>query len=101
MRSLCASLCLLVCLIGAPLSSFCQTQLGAGSIRGTVQDPTGAVIVGATVTVTNTGTGLVRTINTGDAGQFNVPVLPPGDYIVRVEQAGFSALEQQNLQSVA
>jgi len=97
MRSFITASCLLMCLLAAAPATFGQTQLGAGSISGTVQDPAGAVVVGATITVTNTGTGLVRTINTNDAGQFNVPVLPPGDYAVRVEQAGFSVLEQTNL----
>ncbi len=97
MRFLAASLYLIVCLLAAAPSAFSQTQLGTGSISGTVEDSTGAVVVGATVTVSNTGTGLARTIETNSAGQFNIPVLPPGDYAVRVEQQGFATAEQQNL----
>lgn len=89
-------LCLFVCLLSAATTAFGQTQLGAGSLSGTVQDANGAVVVGATVTVSNPGTGLVRTAETNDGGQFNVPVLPPGDYTVRVEQTGYATLEQQN-----
>ncbi len=96
MRLLVTSLCLFMCLFAVPYAHS-QTQLGTGSISGTVEDATGAVVVGATVTVTNTGTGLVRTITTNDAGQFNVPVLPSGEYMVRVEQQGFAVAEQQNL----
>lgn len=88
---------LVVCLLGGGIKTYSQTQLGTGSISGTIQDSAGATIAGATVTVSDPDTGLNREITTGDDGQFNVPVLPSGDYTVRVEQSGFAALEQQNV----
>src|SRR5262249_42856651 len=97
MRSLALCSLLDVCLLLAPPVSFSQSQLGTGAMSGTVQDPNGAFIAGAAVTVTNLGTGLVRTLTTNDAGQFNVPVLPAGEYKVRVELSGFATLEQLNL----
>jgi hypothetical protein len=76
---------------------YAQSQLGTGALSGTVQDTRGAVIAGATVTVTNEDTGLTRTSTTKEAGQFTVPVLPVGTYTVRVTQAGFAATEQKGL----
>lgn len=74
-----------------------QSQLGTGAISGTVIDPSGLVVAGATVTITNTGTGLTRTVTSSGAGTFTAPVLPPGEYFVRVEKAGFSTLERKGL----
>lgn len=89
---------LTVCLLGTVPEAWAQAQLGTGSIGGTIEDTSGAVLPGATVTVTNMGTGLVRTAITNEAGQFNVGVLPPGDaYRVRVVLDGFGTVEQVDL----
>src|SRR5262245_64690064 len=92
-----ASISLLVCLLAMTSTAIGQSQLGTGAISGTVQDPNGGLIAGATVTITNSGTGLTRSVTTNEAGQFNVPVLPAGEYSARVERTGFARLEQQNL----
>lgn len=97
MRLSITSFFVFVCLLIAGLNVYGQSQLGTGAISGTVQDANGAVIAGATVTISNASTGFKRALQTNTAGQFNVPVLPPGEYAVRVEQTGFSILEQQNL----
>jgi hypothetical protein len=97
MRNVITILVCLVCLSSAPSAVLAQSQLGAGSISGTVSDSTGAVISGASVTITNAGTGLVRTLTTGGSGQFNAPALPVGVYAARVEKAGFATLEQKGL----
>ncbi len=74
-----------------------QSQLGTGAINGRVEDSNGANITGAVVTVTNEETNLTRTVNTNDNGGFTVPVLPVGNYKVRVEQSGFATMEQTNI----
>ncbi len=79
------------------LDGFAQAQLGAGAVSGIVHDATGAVITGAKVVVSNEGTGLMREVVTNDSGQFSVPVLPAGEYSVRITQTGFSTLEQKGL----
>ncbi len=79
------------------VTAVAQSQLGTGSISGIVQDTGNAVIVGARVTVTNDDTGLTRTVTTNEAGQFQVPVLPVGNYTVRISQAGFAEAEQKGL----
>jgi hypothetical protein len=62
---------------------------GNVAITGTVSDPTGAVVPGAKVTVTQKNTASVRTLNTDSNGSFNFPSLPPTTYTVSVQAPGF------------
>ncbi|MGO9088885.1 MAG: TonB-dependent receptor domain-containing protein [Candidatus Sulfotelmatobacter sp.] len=64
-------------------------QTFRGTILGTVTDPSGKLVAGATVKVKNAGTGLERTATTGTDGGFNIPELPVGSYTVTVTQSGF------------
>ncbi len=61
----------------------------SGSILGNVTDPGGLALVGATVTVSETTQGLNRTVTTGKAGDFLLPSLPVGNYILTVSTSGF------------
>src|SRR6266568_4700030 len=72
------------------LASIGVAQTTFGSIAGTVTDPSDAVLPGATVTVTNEGTGSVRKVRTGAAGVFNVPDLGVGSYEINVAATGFA-----------
>ncbi len=67
------------------------------AIVGQVTDPTGAVVPGATVTVTNRETGLERRAKTDNDGRFNLPQLKPGTYSVKVEAAGFQSQQNDNV----
>ena len=60
-----------------------------GEITGTLNDASGAVLVGAAVTATNTGTQAVRTTASNHTGNYVLPNLLPGAYNVRVEKPGF------------
>src|SRR4051794_7135079 len=64
-------------------------QTVVGRISGTVKDPSGAVVAGASVAVTNAATNLERTVKTDEDGFYTVTNLPVGTYTVSVEQAGF------------
>ena len=64
-------------------------QQNYGTILGTVTDPTGAVVPGVTVTVTDTGTGNTRQTTTDKDGFYQVLSLPIGNYTVGVEKEGF------------
>src|SRR5581483_1165600 len=86
MRRNVVCVCLLLSLL--LLSSAVYAQY-SGTIRGTVTDPSGAVISGAEVIVTNPSTGLTRTVRTGQAGDYVVPNLPAGTYEVRMNQKGY------------
>lgn len=63
--------------------SFAQVST-TGAIAGTITDPTGAVVPGATVVVKNNATGAETTVKTADNGTFNVPALPSGVYTVTI-----------------
>ena len=62
---------------------------GLGTISGTISDPSGAVIPGAKITTTETGTGLSRTAVSSSEGYFVIPSLRPSDYNVDVDAGGF------------
>ena len=64
------------------------------AIVGSVTDPTGAAIPGASVTIANIDNGLKRSVKTDDSGRFNFPQLQPGMYSVKAEADRFAA--QQN-----
>ena len=83
--------------IFAPLSMthclFAQTTVGTGSIVGTVSDPSGAVVNGADVTITNLTTGQIIRLTTNSSGAFNSGALIPGDYKTRISSKGFNSAE--------
>ncbi len=79
-------------------SSSAIAQTINGNITGTVLDQQGAAIVGATVTATNTETGLERTVITNDEGRFSVNALAVGVYRVKVEATNFAASTTENVQ---
>ncbi len=59
------------------------------TISGTITDATGGVVPGVSVTATNLGTNITRTVVTGDTGSYEIPFLDPGSYRVSAEMAGF------------
>src|SRR5580700_8441993 len=64
-------------------------QASTGTIVGTIKDQTGAVVPGATVTITNKDTGLARNAAANGDGLYSAPSLAVGEYDVRVEMKGF------------
>jgi hypothetical protein len=66
-----------------------RAQTFRGTILGTVTDASGATVPGATVTIRNPDTGLLRTTETQADGSYRVPELPIGTYSVAVEKSGF------------
>ena len=76
-----------------------HAQVLYGSITGTVTDASGAVIPAITVTVTNQGTGEVRTTKSNDQGAYNVLDVLPGSYTLSIAQSGgFAGYEQKDIQ---
>ena len=71
------------------LPSRASAQTFRGTILGTVTDSSGAAVPGATVTIKNNDTGLLRTVTTTDDGSYAAPELPIGNYTVTVEKSGF------------
>ena len=64
-------------------------QVETSTVTGTVNDPSGAAVVGATVTLTNVHTGLVLSAATNSSGIYLFTLLQPGDYSVTAQQSGF------------
>src|SRR5665213_335381 len=60
-----------------------------GSIVGTVSDSSGAILPKANVTITSLATGLKRTVDSDDAGNYQVLSLPRGEYSVDIDAKGF------------
>jgi hypothetical protein len=81
-----------------PARAFAQGET-TSAIVGQVTDATGAVVPGASVTITNQETGLKRSAKTDDGGRFNFPQLKPGTYSVKVEAQGFQPQRNDNVVS--
>jgi hypothetical protein len=77
-----------------PAAVFAQ-QGSTGSIAGTVSDPSGQVVPGATVKLTSELNGESRTVLTNESGDFFFGAVTPAAYTVRVEASGFRPLEQK------
>ncbi|HKD61353.1 MAG TPA: carboxypeptidase regulatory-like domain-containing protein [Terracidiphilus sp.] len=83
--------------VSLPVNRIAAQGIVTGSITGTVQDPTGAVVPGATVTATQIGTNSAAKTTTNSAGTFQLPGLPIGAYNVNVEAAGFNAVTMEKV----
>ncbi|MEK7833189.1 MAG: carboxypeptidase-like regulatory domain-containing protein, partial [Acidobacteriota bacterium] len=85
-------------LVASVLMLFSSIGLAQGiraTVTGRVTDPSGAVVVGAKVTIINTGTNETRTVQTNEAGEYTVPQIQPGDYSLSVERQGFKKTVQR------
>jgi hypothetical protein len=98
-------LCVLLTLAAGTREAAAQTN-GTGSIEGTVTDPSGSVVVNASVTAVNTLTGVKTAAVSTGSGHFVLSLLQPGPYTVIIAAPSFSTLTQEHvivdaLQSVA
>ena len=80
---------------------FVDAQINTGKITGTVTDPAGAVIVGATVRATNQETAVVTSAQTQQAGNYLLNFLIPGRYTVSIESAGFETSAMRDVEVTA
>ena len=71
--------------------------ISTSQIKGTVQDPSGSVVPGADVTVTQTDTNVSRTVTTGADGSYLFTELPVGPYQLQVAKQGFSKAVQSGI----
>ncbi len=87
---------LCVLLLIAPLA-FGQAEIGGATITGTLTDPSGAAIPGASVTVSSGETGYTRTVETTAAGLYSFARIPVGRYTLSAEARGFKSIRQENI----
>ena len=87
--------CLLI--LALTSSSVLAQAVAGGQIHGSVTDPTGAAVVGASIEVTQTDSGLHRRTQTGADGSFVLPNLPVGPYQFATTSNGFSAYQQTGI----
>jgi hypothetical protein len=71
----------------------CVAQTVTGAIRGTITDPSGAIISGATVTATNTASGVTTATKTNGAGEYSIRFLQIGQYSLTVAASGFATAD--------
>ena len=83
---------MVLALLLAPRLAGAQGLGGAGTVEGTVKDPTGGVMVAVTVTISNPVTGFTRSTNTDAAGKFVFRNLAPNPYRIEVTVQGFQPL---------
>lgn len=75
------------------ISQATLAQQVTANITGTVLDPTGAPIIGATVTASDTNRGTVYTAKTNESGIYNVQRVPIGTYVIKAESSGFESAQ--------
>ncbi|HEX5708793.1 MAG TPA: carboxypeptidase-like regulatory domain-containing protein, partial [Pyrinomonadaceae bacterium] len=81
-----------VMLLASALAAAALAQGATGQLTGTVSDPQGGRVAGASVVVTSLDTGAARAVETDGDGNFAVPLLPPGRYKVEVSAQGFGRI---------
>jgi Carboxypeptidase regulatory-like domain/TonB-dependent Receptor Plug Domain/TonB dependent receptor len=74
-----------------------HAQVTGATVSGTVTDPSGGVVAGATVSATNTATAATRDVTTDASGLYTIPNLAPGSYELKVSATGFSTSLQSGL----
>src|SRR5947207_6473735 len=79
-----------LCFFGAGISAFAQGS-NSGTIRGRVTDPNGASVSGASVKVTDLGTGIVRDLTTNSDGDYEAANIKSGKYSVKVADPNFTS----------
>jgi len=88
-------------MIFAALSIPCLAQVTTSTLLGTVTDPSGAVIVGATLTLTNQGTAAAVSKVSGADGSFEFDFLRAGTYRLKIAAPGFKSLQTGDLDMLA
>src|SRR5688572_9950742 len=91
------AVCLFPALLIFLFVSVASAQEFRGTIAGTVTDPNGAAVPGASVTVKNIETNVTSTVTTNDEGAYTVPLLQPGSYTISATGSGFKTSTIENV----
>src|ERR1700740_429106 len=76
-------------------SSVAWSQASFTSLRGTISDPSGAVIPGSTVTIVDKATSVTSTQTASGSGEYEFQQIPPGTYVITANGTGFSPQSKQ------
>jgi hypothetical protein len=87
----------LLVVLSLSFSLLISAQTATTSLRGTVTDPKGAIVQGATVTLTNAATAFSRTAKSGADGVYQFLEVPPATYTLTVNAAGFATVRQDRV----
>ncbi|HEV8484086.1 MAG TPA: TonB-dependent receptor [Blastocatellia bacterium] len=91
-------LCVLALALAQNTSAFGQADVSSATLKGTVTDPNGSVVVGATITLTSVDKGIIKTAKSGSDGTYRISLLQPGVYDVQVESQGFAKAFARNME---
>jgi hypothetical protein len=83
------------------VSTEASAQVFYGSVVGTVEDPTGAIVPAAKVSLTSRTTGLSRETDADEAGRYTFPNVLPGNYDLKVSASGFRTVTRSGLEVTA
>ena len=97
-QSMFAVLAAAILLLAVAAHSPLKAQVLYGSIVGTVEDPTGAIIPGATITLTSADTGIKREVEADQQGRYSILNAPPGVYSLKFSAAGFRTLTRTGVE---
>ncbi len=95
-----ASLVLMLTALAFPHDTLAQSQATTAEINGRIIDPQGRALPGVAVTATNSVTGYTRTVSTNEEGLYRISFLPPGEYELSIELAGFSKMTRRLMTTV-
>src|SRR5580704_4252456 len=74
------------------------SQTGTATLNGTAVDQQGAAVPGVAITAMSSSTGFVRKATTSKDGDFTIPYLPAGSYVVKASKDGFNQAELRNIE---
>src|SRR6202790_4520485 len=98
-RRILMRMCFVLCAVMLCFLNFAAAQVNTADLSGTIRDPQGLGVKGATITLENSADGAQRTAETDESGRYNIVGLPPGSYRVTVEGgAGFGRYENPSLE---
>ncbi len=88
-------LVVMIFLVALPIALFAQARATAADLSGTINDESGAVLPGVTITATNVATNQSRTGVTDNQGRYYIGALPPSTYTIGVQLSGFAPQERK------
>src|ERR1700687_3900686 len=97
MRGTAGAIVTLAVLLGLLFSSVARAQVAGATMSGTITDESGAAIPGATISIKNVASGIIRDVVSNGNGMYTAPILLPGTYDVTVSLTGFARVVRKGI----